>query len=109
MNAQLVEGRAVRIICDVVLKNRVLNELNSLGATGYTAWPAYGEGTAPEPSWIESFSIPNRVYVEVWCKPAVADKIVEYCESTRFEEIGMIAGVHPLWIHESEAANFKDT
>jgi hypothetical protein len=105
---RLVEIRMVRIICDSVLKNRVLKELHTLGATGFTVWPAYGEGTVVEVGWPEAFSLPNRIYVEVWCKPAVAAKIVEYCHGTMFEEIGMIAGVQPLWIHPDKAANLHD-
>jgi hypothetical protein len=108
MKSQLVEIRAVRIICDNVLKDRVLNELNNLGATGFTVWPAYGEGTVAEPGWPSTFTAPNRICVEVWCKQSVAERIVEYCEGSKFEGIGMIVGVQPLWIDESEAANLRD-
>jgi hypothetical protein len=108
MDDQLVEIRSVRIICDSVLKDRVLNQLHTFGATGHTFWPAYGAGTVVETGWPEAFSHPNRIYVEVWCRPAVAGKIVEYCRGTAFEGIGMIAGVQPLWIHADEAANLHD-
>ena len=37
---QYTEIRAVRIICDSVLKDRVLTELRDLGATGLTWWAA---------------------------------------------------------------------
>ena len=109
MKGQLVEVRAVRVICDTILKDRVLTELNALGATGFTAWPAYGEGTVLDPGWPSAFAAPNRIYVEVWCKRSVAERILEYCEGSKFEGIGMIAGIQPLWIHEREAANLLES
>ena len=104
MAGKLVEIQAVRIICDVVLRQRVVKELDNLGAHGHTAWPAYGHGTVQDIGWPEAFASPNRVCIEVWCQMSVAEKVVDYCQSSKFEGIGMIAGVHPLWIHEHEAA-----
>jgi hypothetical protein len=104
MPGKLVEVRAVRIICDVVLRERVVKELDRLGAPGHTAWSAYGHGTVQDIGWPETFASPNRVFLEVWCRESVADQIVGYCQSSKFEGIGMIAGVHPIWIHEDEAA-----
>ena len=108
MKGHLIEVRAVRIICDSILKDRVLKELDTLGASGYTAWPAYGEGTVAEAGWPNSFTAPNRICVEVWCRPSLAEKIVDYCQGSRFEGIGMIVGLQPLWIHEHEAANLRE-
>ena len=108
MAGKLIEIRAVRIICDVVLRERVLTELERLGASGHTAWPVYGQGTVHVTGWQDAFASPDRIYVEVWCRNALAEKIIEYCQSSKFDGIGMIAGVHPLWIHEDEAANLHD-
>ncbi len=108
MTGKLIEVRSVRIVCDVVLRERVLTELDKLGASGYTAWPAYGEGSVHDVGWPGAFSSPNRIYVEVWCRTSVADKIIDYCESSKFEGIGMIAGVHPIWIHKDEAAKLGE-
>ena len=108
MAGKLIEVRAVRIICDIVLKERVLNELERLGASGHTLWPVHGHGTVNEGSWSGTFASPNRVYFEVWCRKPLAEKIIEYCQSSKFDGIGMIVGVHPLWIHEDEAANLHD-
>jgi hypothetical protein len=108
MAGKLIEVRAVRIICDVVLRERILTELERLGASGHTAWPVYGHGTVREAGWRDAFASPDRIYVEVWCRDALAERIIEYCESSKFDGIGMIAGVHPLWIHEDEAANLHD-
>jgi len=48
MIGQFVEVQAVRIICDSVVGERVLKELNALGVPGCTWWQAHGEGTVPE-------------------------------------------------------------
>jgi hypothetical protein len=108
MTGKLVEVRAVRIICDIVLRERVLKELDKLGASAHTAWPVHGHGTVQDIGWLETFATPTRIYVEVWCQTSVAEKIVDYCHSSKFEGIGMIAGVHPIWIHKDEAAKLHD-
>jgi nitrogen regulatory protein P-II len=109
MSGQFVEVQAVRVICDSVVGERVLKELKAFGAPGCTWWQAHGEGTVPEVGLTESFDVRRRIYFEVWCKPSVAEKIVEYCRGSRFRDVGMIAGLQPLWIHEDDAANFGES
>jgi nitrogen regulatory protein PII len=108
---QYAEIRAVRIICDSVLKDRVLTELHALGATGFTWWEVHGEGTVTEIGTMGVLHRPNvglsRIYFEVWCHSTVADKIVAYCQGTRFEGIGMIVGLEPLLVHKDEAAKLN--
>lgn len=91
-----------------MLKDRVLTELRDLGATGLTWWAAHGEGSVMEietvAAWNRSSSGLSRVYLEVWCHSAVADKIVEYCQGSRFEGIGMIVGLERLLVHKDQAA-----
>jgi len=103
---QFVEVKALRIICDSVLKDQVLNELSARGATGYTWWQVQGKGSVSEPCWSGNKALQNRIYVEVWCKSSVAEKIVELCRESRFKAIGMIVGIQQLWVHQDEAANF---
>ena len=108
MTAQYAEIRAVRIICDTVLKDGVLKQLRALGATGVTWWDAHGEGTVTEiesvAAWNRASTGLSRIYIEVWCHSSIADKIVAYCQGTRFEGIGMIVGLEPLLVHKDEAA-----
>jgi len=108
MTAQYAEIRAVRIICDTVLKDGLLKELRALGATGVTWWAAHGEGTVTEietvAAWNRASTGLSRIYIEVWCHASVADKIVAYCQGSRFEGIGMIVGLEALLVHKDEAA-----
>jgi hypothetical protein len=108
-----VEARAVRIVCDTALQEGVLREIDELGAAGFTWWRAHGKGhheTVPDvetiSGWHKSFGSENRVCIEVWCTPAVAEKILTYCQGKQFTGIGMIAAVQPLMIHEEEAAKW---
>ena len=105
---QYVEIRAVRIICDSVLKDGLLKELRALGVTGVTWWAVHGEGTVTEiesvAAWNRASTGLSRIYIEVWCHSSIADKIVAYCQGTRFEGIGMIVGLEPLLVHKDETA-----
>jgi nitrogen regulatory protein PII len=113
MAVKLVEVRAVRIICDPVLKDGVLKQLADFGAAGFTWWDAHGKGhpeTVPDVQTIsgfhQSFGAENRVCIEAWCNLEVADMIVAYSQGSQFRGIGMIVGISPLLIHEDEAAKF---
>ena len=102
MSSKLTEVNAVRIICDVVLKDDLLVQLKKLGATGWTWWLAHGKGNHPtEPGLF--FDL-QRMYVEVWCSADVAEKIMAYCNSSHFAGIGMSVGVSPLFVSAEQAA-----
>ncbi len=104
MSIEYTEVRAVRIICDSVLKDRVLEHLLHLGASGYTWWNVHGKGEHESPVDVYSGSL--GVYVEVWCDRDVAEKIVAYCESQQFRRIGMIVALEPLLVPKGEAGHF---
>ena len=115
MEVSFAEIRSVRIICDPVLKDRVVKQLTDFGAAGFTWWDAHGKGhreTVPDvqtiSGWHQSLGGENRVYIEVWCNLQVAEQIITFCQGTQFRGIGMIAGLGPLWIHEDEAAKFAE-
>jgi nitrogen regulatory protein PII len=96
MALTLAEVRSVRIVCDDYHKDRVLEHSIHSGATGYTCWKAHGKGAHPAKTGF---------FIEVWCNPEVAEKILTYCHSlsSQFRSLGMIVGLEPLWIHEDEA------
>jgi hypothetical protein len=96
------EVRAVRIICDSVLKDNLLERLHELGATGWTWWLAHGKGK--HPTDVELFTEVKQIYVEVWCTSAVAEKIFAYCNSSHFEGIGMSVAISPLLVSNEQAA-----
>jgi|SRR5579871_5627799 len=104
MSVKFSEVRAVRIICDGRLKDRLLQQVLQLGATGYTWWEAHGKG---EHETLDNlFSGLDRVYIEVWCGPEVAEKIAAHCASAQFRGIGMTVGVDALQVPEAELSKF---
>ena len=104
MSSTLTEVRAVRIVCDELLKNGLLEHITHLGATGYSWWQAHGKGEHPTDTGF--LSELRRVYIEVWCSLEVAEKILTYCHSSRFRDIGIAVGVTPLLVSEDDAARF---
>jgi hypothetical protein len=106
MSATLKEVQAVRIICDIVLKDDLLAHLKKLGATGWTWWMAHGKGEHPTEPGL--FSDLQRMCVEVWCSAEVAEKILAYCNSSHFKSIGMAVGVSPLLVSKEQAAKFAN-
>jgi hypothetical protein len=105
MSEALTEVRAVRIICDIVLKEGLQTDLQQLGATGWTWWPAHGKGEHPTEAGL--FNDSQRICVEVWCRPDLADKIVAYCNSSHFKDIGMAVGVTPIMVSKEQAAHLR--
>ncbi len=101
MLGKLTEVRAVRIICDAVLKDELLKHLHDLGATGSTWWRAHGKGEHPTDDGL--FNESPQMYLEVWCHVDVAEKIMKYCNSSHFTHIGMAAGVTPLYVSAAQA------
>jgi hypothetical protein len=114
MFENMKEVRSVRIICDPVLKDGVLKQLADFGACGFTWGEAHGKGhreTVPNvqtmAGWNRSFGGESRVYIEVWCHPEIAQKIISYCHGSHFRGIGMIVGLEVLMIHEDECRKFS--
>ena len=104
MSATLTEVQAVRIICDIVLKDDLLAKLIQLGATGWTWWPAHGKGEHPTEAGL--FRDLQSMCVEVWCTAEVAKHILAYCNSSHFAGIGMSVGITPLLVSKEQAARF---
>ena len=115
MAVSFAEIHSVRIFCDPVLKDRVLQQLTDFGAAGFTWWDAHGKGhreTVPDvqtiSGWQRSLGGENRVCIEVWCNFQVAEQIIAFCQGNQFRGIGMIVGLGPLLIDEDEAAKFAE-
>jgi hypothetical protein len=113
MDLNMTEVRSVRIICDAALKDGVLKQLNDLGASGFTWWQAHGKGhreTVPDvetmSGWHSSLGGEDRIMVEVWCHPKLAEQIVLFCQGSQFRGIGMIVGTCPVMVHDEESAKF---
>jgi hypothetical protein len=98
---KLTEVRVVRIICDSILKEGLLGQLHDFGATGWTWWLAHGKGEHPTDAGF--FNELPQMYIEVWCREKVAQKIMNYCNSSHFDGIGMSVGISPLFVSPEQA------
>jgi nitrogen regulatory protein P-II 2 len=67
--------KEVTIIVEAAIEEALISEVKKLGATGYTAWEARGEGHhgARRGDWEQS----RNVCVKVVCDPALAGRIVK--------------------------------
>jgi hypothetical protein len=99
------EVKAVRIICDGVLKNSILEKVMQFGAGGYTWWEAHGKGRKENINSI--WHGLDRLYIEIWCSQEVCDRIVQYYESDQFRNHGVTVGVETLLVKESELSKYS--
>lgn len=98
------EIKAVRIICDGILKDGILEQVMKFGAGGYTWWEAHGKGRKENINML--FHGLDRLYIEIWCSTEVCDRIVEYYESDAFRNHGVTVGVETLLVKESELPKY---
>jgi hypothetical protein len=101
MGLPFVEFRAVRIVCDFILKDHVLKDVLELGASGYTWGRAEGAGEHDFDG--HDFTGPERVWVEVWCDVPLMEKIVTHFHQEGFRKLALIIGVQPVFIHQRDA------
>lgn len=92
--------RCVRIICDGVLKNTVMDGVIQMGANGYTWWKCHGKGAHEHVDDI--YEGLDRLYVEVWCEPSVAERIIDFCQSKQFDAYGMTVGAGLIEVSEND-------
>jgi hypothetical protein len=107
MSATLTELRAVRIACDVFLKDELLKEIKHLGPSGYTWWEA--QGTCPPQSDSGFVGELPRVFIEVWCSLEVAEKILTHCDPSHFPSVGIVAGITSFLVSDEAAAKLVKT
>jgi nitrogen regulatory protein P-II 2 len=87
---QTVDRRKITIVAESVLEDRILRELRSLGATGYTITDARGEGSRGR----RTMDLGGRnIRVEVVAGAALADAILAHVAEHYFEHFAVIAWV----------------
>jgi nitrogen regulatory protein P-II 2 len=78
----------VTIVAEALLEERIVHELRSLGATGFTIMEARGEGTRN----LRTGEIPGtNVRIETIVNAATAERIVDHVSVNYFEHFGVIA------------------
>jgi len=80
--------RLVTIVTEAALEQRLIEDIESLGATGYTLTEARGKGHRGfrQGAWEQNANI----RLEVVCDDAVANAIVEHMRATYYNDYAMI-------------------
>jgi nitrogen regulatory protein P-II 2 len=80
--------KRVTIIGDNTVQYRIIEEVQNLGALGYTCYAVHGKGQRGiRPRHAE----PGNTKIEVIASPEVAHRILEYIAERYFENYAMIA------------------
>lgn len=82
--SKLVSIRRVTVIADVLLDNRLLQELFKLGARGYTSMKCHGRGRHAVLE--DPYTGDGLVRLEFLVQPTVAEKIIDYLHSEVFSQ-----------------------
>ncbi len=95
----LTTVRLVTIIAEPVLKDRLIHEIQALGAHGYTISEVHGEGTRGihASQWQG-----GNVKIETIVSPEVAERIVEVVADQYFPNYAVIAYVTPVQVVRGE-------
>ena len=100
MSATLTELRAVRIACDVFLKDELLKQIKHLGPSGYTWWEA--QGTCPPQADCGFVGELPRVIIEVWCSLEVAEKSCPTAIRATFQASASLQASRRFWFRKRE-------
>jgi hypothetical protein len=83
-----VRMKRITMIGDSTVQYRLLEEIKEFGATGYTWFPANGQGDRGiRPRHAE----PANAKIEVITTPELANRILEHVAQNYFEKYAMIA------------------
>ncbi len=94
-----VAMKRIVIIGDNDVEYRLINEVQALGATGYTCCTAHGKGARGiRPRHAES----GNTKIEVIATPKVAHKILEHVAAQYFERYAMIAYLEDVEVLQGE-------
>jgi len=101
---QTVPMKRVTIIGDETVKYRMLQEIEKLGATGYTDCPAHGKGARGiRPRHAE----PANAKIEVIATREVAELILKYVAENYFDKYAMIAFLSDVEVLQGEKFGAK--
>jgi nitrogen regulatory protein P-II 2 len=101
---QTVAMKRVTIIGDETVKYRILQEIEGLGATGYTDCPAHGKGARGiRPRHAE----PANAKIEVIATAEVAGQILEHISRNYLDKYAMIAFLSDVEVLQGEKFGAK--
>jgi nitrogen regulatory protein P-II 2 len=76
------------MVAEVLLKDRLIHEVRSAGAKGFTITEASGEGSRQRRV---SELLGDNIKIEVICKPETADKILTVLQKDFFPRYAVVA------------------
>lgn len=91
-----VSRKLVTIVTEGIVERQVTEALMRLGAHGFTATEARGEGARGQRSAEWEYS--RNVRIETVCDDAVADAIVRHLEERYYANYGMIVFVQEVQV-----------
>lgn len=94
-----VPFRLVTVVAERLLRDRIIEEVRRLGATGYTLTDVHGEGTSGVNA--SEWEGPS-VKVEAIVPPEVAERIVEHVAQTYFAHHAVIVYTQDVTVVRAE-------
>ncbi len=83
-----VNCKLVTIITEAIIETELCEDLEKLGASGYTVTNARGSGSRGIRN--AGWSVSSNIRVEVVCSEALAEKIAKYLNDKYYENYAMI-------------------
>jgi nitrogen regulatory protein PII len=95
-----VERELITVVTEAVLEKALTQELEALGASGYTITDARGRGSrgARRSAWRES----SNIRIEVLCSAALADKLVTLLREKYYDNFAMVLWRQPVEVLRPE-------
>jgi nitrogen regulatory protein PII len=92
--------KLLTIITEAALENLLVEDLQRLGAKGYTIVDARGKGSRGVRSG--DWELGRNIQIEVICTAAVADAIIAHCVKTYYDNYAMILFVSDVGVVRSD-------
>lgn len=96
----MMKRKLVTITTESVLESMLVNDLERLGAGGYTLMEARGRGSSGtrNAEWDQS----RNIHIEVICNESVAMAIVEHCQRQYYSDYAMVVYVTDIEVLRPE-------
>ncbi len=92
--------KLVTIITETALESLLIEDLERLGAKGYTIVDARGKGSRGIRSG--DWELGRNVQIDVICPATVADAIIDHCVKTYYDNYAMILYVSDVEVVRSD-------
>lgn len=96
----LAKRKLLTIVTEATLENRLVKDIKSLGAHGYTAWDARGEGKrgVRGGDWDQN----RNVCIQVICDEPTAQAIASHCHTHYYRNYAMVITIAEVEVMRPE-------